>query len=452
MTTQGTRRTVAAGLAYVLCTGASTAALANTIQFEAESIRDRQRGTISSPMLIKDDPAASGGSYVAVANGTNSPSNAPASTVEGVVTYTFSVADTGTYRVWARVSAASDGDDSFWVRMGNSGAWIRFNGWTLGTAYHWVLVAADPPAAPSTFNLTAMTDYQLQVAYREDGTRLDALYITNDSSFNPNAAITGPPALPIVQSSPSLEAGGGGTTAKIAWSDVRGATSYKVEVTDGNCTVNEQTQCCEPTPYQLVASGLTSHRYISPNGGGKFRVTAVGPTGSSPHPVQTAADCFPDDPSVQFIQGGTFHWRTQVPGVLSSVTPPMQIFGDGGPVGAPAGTDSNSAPPAHGRARMDFELAAPVTLRMWAEIIAPNGNQDSFWVRFDDGDWVNWNNLNGFCETLHDSARSGSPIVRTSLGVGSHRLEFAYREGGALLADNIILLEDSPNQGEQCSD
>src|SRR4051794_20319782 len=163
MTTRGMGRTVAAGVAYMLCTGASGAAWANTIQFEAESIRDRQRGTISSPLLIKDDPAASGGSYIAVADGTNSGSFAPDSTVEGVATYTFSVADTGTYRVWARVSAATNADDSFWVRMGNSGSWIRFNGWTLGTAYHWVLVAADPPAAPSTFALTGGADNELQI-------------------------------------------------------------------------------------------------------------------------------------------------------------------------------------------------------------------------------------------------------------------------------------------------
>jgi len=435
-----------AGAASLLFVGASGAARANTIQFEAESIRDRTRGTITSPMLIKDDPAASGGSYIAVADGTNSDSFTPDSTTEGVVKYTFSVSDTGTYRVWARVSAATNADDSFWVRMGNSGSWIRFNGWTLGSAYHWVLVANDPPAAPSTFALTANVDNELQVAYREDGTRLDAIYITNDTSFNPNAAITGPPALPIIQSSPSLEAGGGGTTTKIAWSDVRGATSYKIEQTDGQCHFNSVTECCEDA-YQLVAT-TTTHKFV--NGGGKYRVTAVGPTGESVHPVPTAENCFVDDPSVDFVQAGTFHWRTQVPFGISGVTSPMQFFTDGG-VGAPAGNESLNSVPAHGRARMDFELTAPVVMRMWAEITAPNPDQDSFWVRFDDGAWIKWNNL-AFCSTLYDSGQSGSPIVRQSLGVGSHRLEFAWREGGARLADNIILLEDSPNQGEQCSD
>lgn len=101
---------------------------------------------------------------------------------------------------------------------------------------------------------------------------------------------------------------------------------------------------------------------------------------------------------------------------------------------------------------MDFELAAPTTVRMWAEIGAPNPDQDSFWVRWDYLGWINWNNLNHFCETLRDSSRSGSPIVRQLLPAGSHRIEWAYREGGARLLDNIILLADSPNQGEQCDD
>ena len=67
------------------------------------------------------------------------------------------------------------------------------------------------------------------------------------------------------------------------------------------------------------------------------------------------------------------------------------------------------------------------------------------------GAWINWNNL-GFCSTLWDSDKSGQPIVKQTLGAGSHRIEWAYREGGAILMDNIILLQDYPNQGEQCSD
>jgi hypothetical protein len=433
-------------LSTVMSLGAARAALADTVQFEAEAARIQFpfRGTITSPLMIKDDPAASGGSYVTVAAGTNSSSTAPDSTTEGVAKYTFSVANTGTYRIWARVSAPTDGDDSFWIRMGNSGAWIKWNAMTLGTAFHWVQVKPDGATSPSTFNLTAATDYELQVAYREDGTKLDAFFVTDSTSFNPTAALTGPPLAPIMQ--PGANGGG---SAKISWSAVPGATSYTIERASSGCGFSEATQCCEPdVPYAVIAS-TTGHKFTDVGGGGKYRITAVAPTGSSYHPPSVGPDsCYPFDPSEGYADSSEFHWRAQVP--VGSVTAPMKLFSDGG-VGAPAGTDSLSSVPTHGRMRMDFELAAPATMRMWAEILAPNHDQDSFWVRWDDGAWINWNNL-GFCSTLYDSAKSGQPIVKQALGAGSHRIEWAYREGGARLMDNIILLEDYPNQGEQCSD
>jgi hypothetical protein len=437
-------REVVVALVVVASLGVAQVAVAGTVFFEAESVRRRERGTITSPLLIRDDPAASGGSFVTVATPNEAPPNAPASTTEGVAKYTFSVGDTGTYRIWARVSAPSTGDDSFFVRMGDSGPFIRWNGMPLGVAYHWVLVQPDPPSSPSTFALTAGVDNQLQIAYREDGTRLDALYITSDPTFNPGAAISGPPALPEMQPGAT-----GGGFAKVSWSAVPGAASYTLERRPGGCTFNPETQCCESEPYQVIASGLTAHRFTDAVGG-EYRVTAVALTGSSEHPVPQGPDnCRPFDPSEGRAVAGRLHLRTQVP--VLSVTAPM-AFTPSGTVGAPAGLESLNSVPAHGRARMDFELAGTAVMRMWAEIVAPNADQDSFWVRWDDGPWIRWNNLDDFCHTLHDSSRPGEPIVRTTLPAGSHRIEWAYREGGAALADNIILLEDSPNQGEQCSD
>jgi hypothetical protein len=437
-------RRLVAVLSAVTSLGMARAALADMVQFEAEAARIQFpfRSTITSPLMIKDDAAASGGSYVTVVAGTNSSNTAPDSTTEGVAKYTFSVATTGTYRIWARVSAPTDADDSFWIRMGTSGSWIKWNAMTLGSAFHWVAVKPDGASNPSTFSLTAGFDNELQVAYREDGTKLDSFIITNDAAFNPTAALTAPPLPPIMQPTAS----GAGST-KISWSEVPGATSYSLERNPGGCSFNPATQCCEPdSPYVVIAT-TTGHKFTQV-GGGQYRVTAIAPTGSSPHPVSQGPDnCFPFDPSEASSFSSEFRWRAQIP--VGSVTAPMTLSGAG--VGAPAGTDSLSAVPAHGRFRMDFELAAPVTMRMWAEITAPNHDQDSFWVRWDDGAWINWNNL-GSCTTLWDSGKSGQPIVKQVLGAGSHRIEWAHREGGALLRDNIILLEDYPNQGEQCSD
>jgi hypothetical protein len=423
---------------------AASAAWANTVHFEAESVRDRQRGTITSPLLIKDDPAASGGSYLTVAAGTNSPSSGPASTTEGVVRYTFSVSDTATYRIWARVSAPTNADDSFWVRMGAGGSWIRWNGIPLGGAYHWVLVKAEGAANPATFALTAGTDNELQVAYREDGARLDAFFVTSDTTFDPNAAPAGPPALPNLQPSVS-----GTTAVKVSWSAVPGAASYTVERKPSGCSFNPDTQCCESEmPFQPIRTGLTVHQFTDATGGAfVYRVTAVGPTGASVHPLSQGPDnCFPFDPSEGFGETSPFHLRTQH--FTLSVTPPMTA-GDGG-VGAPPGTNSRKAPPSRGRARLDFETALPTTLKVWADVFAPSANQDSFWVRVDDGSWFNWNNIRG-CDDVHDSSRRGQPPVHFSVAPGSHRIEWAYREGGARL-DNVIVLTEDLGTSEQCSD
>jgi hypothetical protein len=441
------------------------AAKADTVQIEAESVRIPWpiHGTITSPMMIKDDPAASGGSYITVAPGNNSTS-APASTTEGVVKLVFSVAETGTYRIWARVSCPTDSDDSFWARMSigpdpaiqpapapTVTSWIKWNTMVLGSAFHWIQVKPDGATNPSTFALKAGADNELQIAYREDGTKLDVLYITNDTSFNPNAALTAPPVPPIMQ--PFANGGG---SAKISWSTVPGATSYTVERESGDCSFNEATQCCDPTiPYAVVASGLTTHTFTEVGGQGKYRVTAVAPTGASYHPPRVGPNnCHPLDPSeVNFVESQNFYLRANVP--QGSVTAPMQLFSDDfHGIGAPVGTDSNSSVPAHGRYRMDFELAATATLRMWGLVLAPNVDQDSFWVRWDDGAWIKWNNLgSGWCPTLWDSSKSGQPVVRQSLGPGSHRIEWAYREGGARLYETIVLREDDPDLFEdQCSD
>jgi len=456
MTRNFGKRVLITGLASLSIVAAGRTALANTVQFEAEAALVRSpfvdpsmKASITSPLMIMDDAAASAGSYITVAAGNNSPSSAPTSTTEGVAKYTFSVAGSGTYRIWARVIAPTTADDSFWIRIGSSSAWINWNGMPLGSAWHWVQVKANGATSAATFNLTAGIDNELQVAYREDGAKLDAFIITDSTSFNPAAAITGPPAPPVLQPG---TAGGGST--KVTWSFVPGATSYTVERSDTqSCPAPGVPGCCVDQ-FHVLASGIAGYQFTDVGSpGGPYRVTAVGPTGSSPHKAEDPMSCMiMGDPSFGFVQGGQFDWRAEPP--VGSQTAPMKVFTDiNGGMGAPAGTNSTSAVPAHGRIRLDFELAAPVTMRLWATILAPSTSQDSFWVRWDDGAWINWNGLGTTgCDTLHDSSKSGSPAVKQPLGAGSHRIEFAYREGGARLENPIRIIEDSLSQSDLCSD
>jgi hypothetical protein len=128
--------------------------------------------TVTAPLRVLTDPAASGGRYVTVAPGNNSRTAPPAT---GTVTASVAVPAAGTYKIWARVIAPTSGDDSFWVRV-DGGAWTLWNNIPLGGAWHWADVRGT---APVTVELAA-GPHTVVVGYREDGARLDRMLLTTD--------------------------------------------------------------------------------------------------------------------------------------------------------------------------------------------------------------------------------------------------------------------------------
>ncbi|MGB0766316.1 MAG: Ig-like domain-containing protein [Phycisphaeraceae bacterium] len=156
---------------------------ANTIVIEAE-----QPDTITSPMQTHADSdfLASNGGYLEVAPGNNAWS--PPSTA-GIASYQFTTAQAGNHYFWGKVIAEVTQDDSFWVKI-DSGDWIEWNGlspineWTWSEIYDHDL-PGDPPIV---MNFGANEQHTIHIAYREDGTKLDQLLITPDSSYNPAAS------------------------------------------------------------------------------------------------------------------------------------------------------------------------------------------------------------------------------------------------------------------------
>jgi hypothetical protein len=151
---------------------------------EAESAN-----SITAPLQNLADTLASGGRYITVAPNNNSQAAPPAG---GRMTFNFSVPTAGMYKVWGRVQAPTNGDDSFWVIM-DGGTPVNWNNIPIGAAWHWDDVhngaATGNPLV--TFNLTA-GNHTLVIPYREDGTKLDKILITNDSAFVPTG-LGGPP-------------------------------------------------------------------------------------------------------------------------------------------------------------------------------------------------------------------------------------------------------------------
>jgi len=393
------RRTSVVGLSVIFLAAIAGRATATTIFLEAENGRGGPEfgNSITTPLLIKDDNLASHGSYIEAIAGNDSKTSMPAT--EGVTSLSFENPDaSATFTIWARVIAPTDGDDSFWLKMDNGSA-IKWNEIPLGSSWHWVHVKADGASNPASFTLGTGT-HTLKIAYREDGTKLDELIITSDSGFDPNATLTGPPITPTLSANSESASTQG---ALISWQEVPGAQSYTLTDDQDN----------------VIAAGLTSHTSVQPNFG-CFKVIAVGTAGSSP---ASGFDCASEQ---DFLQ-------RRFPDNFSLVSP-MKLFTGVG-IGTQSGTaESLNVVPAHGRARYDFRIVGPTTIKVWAAVGAPDLNNDSFWVRVDQGVWTKWNNIpTSNCVPVHDSD-NGSAVKTYSLGTGSHFIEFAYREIGTTIS------------------
>ncbi|MBN2531963.1 MAG: cellulase family glycosylhydrolase [Spirochaetales bacterium] len=147
----------------------------DTIWIEAES------GAVYSPQILKSDSfadnspndCASQEIYFEVNNGSNSTGSAPQ---DGHMAYTFTISQSGEYRVWTRVKTPNTGDDSFWVKM-DSGAWTKWD--NIGPFPEWEWDSAGD------YTLSSGT-HTLTFAYCEDGAKFDKLLITGDFLYTPS--------------------------------------------------------------------------------------------------------------------------------------------------------------------------------------------------------------------------------------------------------------------------
>ncbi len=143
---------------------------------------EAESGTLGSPLQNLSNGSASNGRFIQVAAGNNSTNAAPSN---GNAVYSFSVANSGSYKIWGRTIAPTGSDDSFWVQV-DGGVWYKWNGIPLTTAWAWDDVHNnDAGNVTLTWNLVAGS-HTLRVAYREDGTQLDRILITNEASFVPS--------------------------------------------------------------------------------------------------------------------------------------------------------------------------------------------------------------------------------------------------------------------------
>ena len=433
------RQAVVASLALVAGMGIGRSVMADTVWLEAESCRDPFRGTITSPLMIKDDSAASGASYIEVVSGNNSQASMPVS--EGLATYRFSVSTTGgVHKMWGRVISPTANDDSFWIRIDTlvadplggpstvqTGPTVRWNDIAGGSSWHWAKVINDGTTAQFAFNLP-IGDYVLTVGYREDGAKLDVMVLTDDTTFNPASPPAGAPAAVQVMSTAV-----GRTATRVNWSTVPGAKTYTIKRGLG-----------PDTAQTVLKTGITGHTFtdtaLNPNEP-CYRVFAVSSTGVV-GPV--SVDEFHNCRNLDELDVDT---RSD----LLSLTPLMRIV-DNTDVSVVPGNNSLNSVPAHGRARFDFQAAQQTKVRVYAPIAIVNKDHDSFWVRMDDGAWIKWNNIVGGCEVVHNSD-ANDQIVTFDIAAGSHRFEWAYREDRTTIVNGRIRVLDTAHvETDPCSD
>ncbi|MEO1233950.1 MAG: hypothetical protein AAFZ18_34150 [Myxococcota bacterium] len=103
-----------------------------------------------------------------------------------------------------------------------------------------------------------------------------------------------------------------------------------------------------------------------------------------------------------------------------------------------------------GRAVFDFTVPNAGPARVFGRVRATIPDGDSFWVRVDDGPYLQWNDLfflssgNWVWDAVHDTRiDNGTDAVEVfSLTAGAHRLEIVFREANAQL-DQIIITQDA---------
>ncbi len=117
--------------------------------------------------------------YVWVAPGTHGNTQSSTSSIAGRAYSQVNLSQTTGYKVFGYVDGPSGSDDSFYLRIGNSG----FIEWHTGgtTGFQWVEVTRGSGRASMVWNLTSGAQ-QIELREREDGAKLSYLYITNDLS------------------------------------------------------------------------------------------------------------------------------------------------------------------------------------------------------------------------------------------------------------------------------
>lgn len=103
-------------------------------------------------------------------------------------------------------------------------------------------------------------------------------------------------------------------------------------------------------------------------------------------------------------------------------------------VGVILGTQATGEAIAVEALNYQFDVAEGGTYKIWGRVLAPSYDDDSYWVKVDDGEWIMWNGLAENSGWAWNDVHDGSAVeMLYALEVGEHTLSVCYREDGASL-------------------
>ncbi len=102
------------------------------------------------------------------------------------------------------------------------------------------------------------------------------------------------------------------------------------------------------------------------------------------------------------------------------------------------------------RIRFNVSVSQAGPYHIFARVQAGSSNDDSFWVRANNGEWVRWNQIeqsNTFIwDQVHDNTNDNIPVT-FFLEAGENTIDFAYREDGTNIDKIYIALSDEVPTG-----
>lgn len=143
------------------------------VVWEAENV---EAGSIEFPMMIEDNPDASGGKCLSVPEGSGKPGEGAGlgKEVFGKATYTVQIPQSGKYVFWGRANWDDGCGNSCAFSIDDGRPW-EFND-SVYRSWHWV--------KGLVLELSA-GQHKIVIYNREDGVKLDQFLLTTDAAYLP---------------------------------------------------------------------------------------------------------------------------------------------------------------------------------------------------------------------------------------------------------------------------